>query len=248
MKKYRRHSRRNPWRNTLEGEKKRIRKEYWLARILLVTLPVMAVCISANLMMRVSDTYQYALSASQALDTSVFTVDEDELVNLFGDYMQHKTNHFSLKEDVTYQPQDVFTKQDKDSMARLRILLDLSLTAGICALLISALCYWFLLRWRKKVLLMEYMQKSFFTFLILAALCAVLQAVTAIRNMTWGRILDFKTDGSDLLGLVLNARFFHQVTVFDLIGAFAIFGVVAYLTWEMAGNKKMMVEKEIRRK
>ena len=208
-------------------------------RILIISIPLMIICIAANITMRMPDTYQYSLSDSQILNSAPVVVDEGKLVNLFGDYMQHKTNDFALKESVDYKPEDVFNDKDRAAMHHLRTALDIVLAVGIIALIMTAVCYFFLIRWRRKVIHMEYLKKSFLMFLIMSVLWALAKAVPFFRSLTWGHLFGSGFKTGDILIMVLQDKFSLQVTVFDLVISFVIMGMLAYGTWEVAGRKKM---------
>ncbi|MGI6722279.1 MAG: DUF1461 domain-containing protein [Anaerovoracaceae bacterium] len=237
MKRYRRNSRKNPWRNSLA--EKHIQKDVFFARLLLISIPLMIVCISANITLRMSNTYQYSLTSSQILNVAPYSVDQTKLVDLFGQYMQHRTDSFALKESVDYDPQDVFTVKDKVAMHHLRVMTDALLLVGIAALLVTALSYFMLIRMRRKVIHMEYFKKSFIIFLVLAAVSALVKVVPPLRALTWGRFFQLNHDGSDLLALIFDHGFYTQVTIFDLIISFVLMAILAYFTWEVAGRKKM---------
>ncbi|MEG0662327.1 MAG: hypothetical protein RR472_03535, partial [Anaerovoracaceae bacterium] len=150
------------------------------------------ICLSSNLVLRLPDAYQYNLSATQSVSESGRVIKEDKLVELFADFMQGKTDKFVLMEDVEYQPENVFNGADQEAMLRLRFALNLILVAGIIALLVTAASYFFLIRWRKKALHMEYFKKSVWVFLLLSIANSLVKLVNPIREATWGKI--FGTD------------------------------------------------------
>lgn len=199
----------------------------------------MIICLSANITMRLPDTYQYSLSSSQILTVAPVVVDETSLVNTFGDYMQHKTNDFSLKEAVDYKPQDVFNKKDKAAMFNLRKALDIMLIVGIAMLLISAVCYFFLIRWRKKQIHMSGYKWAVLCTIILLGVNSLLKVVPILRTWTWGRLFGAGFPDGDLLILVLENNFAIQVSIFDVVISLIILGILGYATWEFSGRKKM---------
>lgn len=236
MKTYRKNSRRNPWRNNMK--RREIQWDNVFGKLLVISVPIMIICLSANITMRMSDTYQYSLSSSQVLDSAPVVVEETALVNLFGSYMQHRTAVFSLKEAVSYKPGDAFNAMDRQFMHNLRKTMDVILMLGIAMLAISALGYFFLIRWRKKVWHMMCFKKSFVVFLILSAVSAASTAIPFFRENTWERLFNTGFADGDLLALILQKGFALQVTVFNLIISFVLMGILAYATWEVAGRKK----------
>ena len=242
MKMYSKDSWDKPWRNYARNK-----KSGWpelLGKLLIICIPVMIICLVANVMVRTEDTLEYSLKQSQILNSAPVIVDETQFVDLLSDYMQHKTNDFSLLEAVEYEPQDVFKDADRIMMNKWRWSMDILAILGILALAGTAVCYFFLIRWRKKVVLMSNFKKAAVVTIAFALLWAVLKASAPVRAATWFKLVGMKVDEGNLLYLVSSKGYFSQLTVFELIGTAAFLGVMAYLTWEIAGQRKMFIRRK----
>jgi len=208
-------------------------------KLIIISIPLMIICLACNITMRMGDTYQYNLSASEVLNSAPVVVSEEKVVNTFQDYMQYKIKDFTLLEEVDYEPKDVFNDTDKKAMYNLRMTLNIMLLIGILMLLITAVSYFFLIRWRKKYIHMRCFKKSFWIFVLLSIIFSLTTAVPELRALTWGHMFGNKFSSDDLLVMIFEKNFALQVTVFDLIISFVLMAVLAYATWEAAGRKKM---------
>ena len=83
------------------------------AAVLVVSVPLMVILGTLNYVVRYSGVWKYDLTSSQVLTQISTQIDEDQLLNAVSSYMQHKTDSFELKEDVEYQPENVFKAVDK---------------------------------------------------------------------------------------------------------------------------------------
>lgn len=237
MKIYRKNSRKNPWRNTRNAKK--IPVEQLLAIILVISIPLAAICISSNVVLRLPDVYQYNLRSTQALNKTGRVIKEEKVIKLFGDFMQGKTDDFKLKEDVSYQPENVFSKADQRAMTNLRNALNVMLVIGILSFLLTVLGYFFLIRWRKKELQRRAFKKAAALFLILTILNTAMKLVPRLRDITWGQLFNMKFPKRDVLVQILEKSFAFHVTLFEVLLSLILMALLGYMTWQVAGRKKL---------
>ncbi len=237
MKMYRRNSRRNPWRNT--RKKREIHWEKLLGILVIISVPLMIVCLSLNIVLRTPDVYQYDLRATQAIDQATVIIDEEKLVTLIGDFMIGKTDDFTLLEEVEYKPEDIFTTQDKKYMKGFRSLVDLFALIGLGMLIINVLVYFFLIRWRKKSTLMKSIKISGGLLLLLVLFYDLTLLVTSLWNVTWGKLLPGPLPKEDMLLVLFQEKFMFHVSLFFTVVAGVLFGLFFYGTWKVAGKRNL---------
>lgn len=237
MKTYRKNSRRNPWRNT--RKKREIPIEKIMAWLLIITIPLMIICLTSNLVLRISDTYQYNLRATQSVSQTGRMISEEKVIELFEDFMMGKTDDFALMEEVQYQPENVFSPQDQKAMTNLRQALNIILIVGAVNSLLTILIYFFLIRWRKKEIHMQNYKRSIWSFAALTIGNSLIKLVPSLREATWGRIFGTDFPRHDVLIQLLEKSFAFHVTIFDVIISTVFMAILGYITWQAAGRKKM---------
>ena len=211
----------------------------FLATIIVIALPITVFCIAANLTLRLGEIYEYSLDSSEILENTTIVTDKDSVANTFASFMQHRTPELSLIESVEYDPQEIFSRQDKDAMAGLRWILDILLAIGAVGFFATAVCYFFLIRWRVKDIFMNRFKVSVVVFAGILVANAMTILVPSIRNAVYGKIIGTKFPDGDNLVLLLSDSFPLQVTVAETLLASILMSIVAYITWTIAGRRKL---------
>ncbi len=237
MKMYRRNSRRNPWRNT--RKKREIPWERMLGFFTIISIPLMIIALSVNIVFRTPDVYQYNLKATQSVEQINVLIEEEKLVNLIGDFMLGKTDEFVLMEEVEYKPEDIFTPLDKEFMRDFRNIIDLFAFIGIAMFIITGVVYFFLIRWRKKETLMKSVKRGGWMLLLLLIFNDLTFLVSPLWKVTWGKLLPGALPEGDLLLALFEEKFMVHVTVFHTVIVGILFGLLFYATWKVAGKRKL---------
>lgn len=233
--------RRDPWRNNMES-----REIPWtkvVGRLMVIGITVLVLALGSNFVLRSANMYQYTLDASQLLSGSSSVVKEEDVVKVLGDYMQHKSSRVYLMSNAEYNAHNVFDKQANVVMHRLRRGADVMAAAGIGALVLTVVCYFFLIRWRRKK---EHMQYFRYTVIIAGAVCAGLaltKAAAPLYHLLWGRFFGGSPKDDVLISLIINQDFFRQEGIIELIVDAVLLAVFGYITWEIAGNKRLFKER-----
>lgn len=231
---------RDPWQNNME--RREMEWSHVTGRFMVIFLTALIICIGLNLVIRSQNMYQYTLDASQALSDSSSLVDEDDVTKEMGDYMMHKSDKMSLMSKSEYKPEQVFTKKADAMMHRLRKTADIAALAGLISLLGTIACYFFLIRWRKKRDHMRYFRYTVAAVLITAGCIAVSKIIRPICTLTWMKLAGGSAPEGDLISLIINQDFFRQEGIIELIVEAAALAVFGYITWEIAGNKRLFKE------
>ena len=84
--------------------------------MIVISLPLMIVCLVANLVFRLPDVYEYSLTSSNILQNTSLSTTKEEVQKAFSDFMQGKTDELKFIEKTEYKPEDIFNKKDKEAM------------------------------------------------------------------------------------------------------------------------------------
>lgn len=218
---------------------RRFDKDKFLATILVVTIPLMIMCLSANLFMRIGDVYEYNLDSSEIMDHTTIRTEKTEVVNSLTSYMQHKTGELSLMESVEYDPQQLYGAEDREAMAQTRRLLDIMLVIGVLAMLITALCYFLLIRWHVRDIFMKRFKMAAAVTLAIEAVNFIVVSVKPLREFVFGHFIRMDFPDGDNLTILISEDFPMQVAVFEAIFGVIVLLIMAYFTWSVAGRRKM---------
>lgn len=241
MKRYRRNSRKNPWRNTnkiRQYDKKKI-----MAAVLVISLPIAVIALVTNLVLRLPDIYEYSLSSSNILKNTTLAVSKDDVKKVISEYLQGKTGELKLVENTEYKPEDIFSKEDKAAMHSLKIFLNVILGIGILFFIVTAVICFFMMRWRVKGVFMEGYKRSLWVFAILQALNVIIALMEPLWKNIYGLFMLTKFSDGDKMVMILGDAFPRQVAMFQLIIGGVIMALVGYLTWSVAGRKKLFKER-----
>ncbi len=236
-KTYRANSRKNPWRNTWKDKsKKKINVHRLVSLVLLLSIPLFCLGISSGVLSRAADVYQYNLKSTQAVSNGTYFVDEDELVELMGNFMSGKTDRFELMEDVEYEPENVFTKQDEKVMLQYRQVSRNTLYTGIGGAVLTAVILGLLAYWKEKDLMRRIIGMSGLMLLFFGTLHVLALVFGPFRELTYGRLIDFSLPEKDYLLQLVDQSFAVQLAVMTCVAAVVIYLILVYVTFRFAAR------------
>lgn len=218
---------------------RRFDKHKFLSTVLVVTIPLMIICLSANIFMRIGDVYEYNLDSSEIMDHTTIRTEKTEVVNSLTLYMQHKTGELSLMESVEYDPQQIYGPEDREAMAQTRRLLDIMLVVGVLAMLITMACYFLLIRWHVRDIFMRRFKLAAVVTLVMEALNFVVVTFKPLRELVFGQFIRMDFPDGDNLIILISEDFPMQIAIFEAIFGVIALLIMAYFTWSVAGRRKM---------
>ena len=239
-KTYRPNSKRNPWRNTWKDKtKKRVNVHRLISLLLLITIPVFCIGVASGVLTRSADVYQYNLKSTQAVSSGTYFVSEDALIELLGDFMSGKTDTFALKEEVEYEPENVFTEKDETVMKQYRQVCRRALAAGIGGAVLSLIIYVLLVRWKEKDLMRRIMGMSGVSLFLFGGLHVLTLVYGPVRRAVYGRWIDFSLPEKDYLVQLVDNSFAVQLAVMTCVAAVIFYLILLYITFRMAGKRNV---------
>ncbi len=210
-----------------------------IANVTVFTVPVMIMCLAANIVMRMRDVYSFCLNSSGIMNVSAVHTTQDGFIDAVVSFINGNDSALGLMEDSAYDPQPVFSELDRQVLGDTRDLLDILLIAGLLLLAVSAVMYFLLIRWRVKDIFMRRFKAGLVLFIILEAAGAAAVCVTPLREALFGLFMPMDFPEGDNLVMILGPAFPAQAVIFEAaVGAVAM-AAVGYLTWYVAGRKKM---------
>ena len=239
-KSYRPNSKRNPWRNTWKDKKKKkVNVHRLISLLLLITIPVFCIGVASGVLTRSADVYQYNLKSTQAVSSGTYFVSEDALIELLGDFMSGKTDTFALKEEVEYEPENVFTEKDEAVMKQYRHVCRRALAAGIGGAVLSLIIYVLLVRWKEKDLMRRIMGMSGVSLFLFGGLHVLTLVYGPVRRAVYGRWIDFSLPEKDYLVQLVDNSFAVQLAVMTCVAAVIFYLILLYITFRMAGKRNV---------
>lgn len=211
----------------------------FLASVLVVTIPLMIFCLSANVLMRIGDVYEYNLDSSEIMDHTSLRTSKGEVVNALTEFMQHRTDKLSLVENVEYEPEQLFSDLDQQAMANARTLLDIMLVIGLLTLIITAVCYFLLIRWHVRDVFMKRFKLAAVVLLVMEAVNFIVVTAEPLRRLVYGHFIQMDFPDGDNLVILLSEDLPKQIAIFEVLFAGVALLIMAYFTWSVAGKRKM---------
>ena len=104
--------------------------------LIVILVPVVAICLSANIVTRMPDVYQYTFKSTEQLEAASLKVDSDELGDMISAFMIGKSVDFKVSQGNNADESADFLKEDMRILKNLRFWLNLLLVLGIAGLVV----------------------------------------------------------------------------------------------------------------
>lgn len=123
------------------------RFNYLCSIILVITLPLMIVILSSNLILRVSATYVFHFNDSQVISEVPYNIEGTEFADAIASYWSSFDDEpFQIYEDNGLFQDKVFDEDEQAVMKKAKHVLNIELAVGAACLLLSAGIYLYLLK------------------------------------------------------------------------------------------------------
>ena len=105
--------------------------------LIVILVPVVTICLSANIVTRMPDVYQYTFKSTEQLESANLTVQSDELGDMISAFMIGKSVDFKvLQGNNADESADFLQAEDMRILKNLRFWLNLLLVLGIAGLIV----------------------------------------------------------------------------------------------------------------
>lgn len=206
---------------------------------MVVGITLMITMVAPNIVVRSANMYQYTLDASQVLNTAGVAVEEADVISAMADFMKHKSDTVTLVSKAKYMPEDVFTKPAKQLMENFQRIADVELILGIVGFLVVFVCFFFLIRWRKKKEHMQYLRYSIVAVVATSLIVLATKVIGPLYRHTWAKMAPGNLKEDDFIMGIINGNFMRQSGVITFIVALVMLALLGYITWEISGNKRV---------
>lgn len=206
---------------------------YFCSIVLVVTLPLMIVILTSNLILRVSETYTYHFNDSQVMDEVPYSITGSEMGKEIASYWSSfSSKDFQVYEDNGIYKDPVFNSDEQQVARKAKNILNIELAAGLLCLAISLAIYIYLLRNGFRDAVRN-------RFRVGAGLTLALLIAQAACWMSKGfRIWAYHTligielhKNSTLLALILGDPFYKTYVLFASIFGVAMLAVLTYVNY-----------------
>ena len=124
-------------------------------------------------------------------------------------------------------------------MANARTLLDIMLVIGLLTLILTAVCYFLLIRWHVKDVFMKRFKLAAVVLLVMEAVNFIVVTAEPLRRLVYGHFIQMDFPDGDNLVILLSEDLPKQIAIFEVLFAGVALLIMAYFTWSVAGKRKM---------
>lgn len=203
---------------------------YILSFVLAITLPLMILILSSNLILRTSEVYVYHFNDSQVVREFPYNVEERDVAKAISSYWSSiNPDSFQVYEDNGKYKDPVFEEKEQVVMYKARKLINLHLLAGLLLMIVSLAIYIYLLKRNFRATLRNQYKFSgvFAAVLIIAQI--VLLSTKSFRVWAYDYFIGIDLGKESNLILILGDPFFRTFLIFTTVLGAALLGVITYL-------------------
>lgn len=206
---------------------------YFCSVILAITLPLMIVILSSNLVLRMSGSYNFHFNDSQVIDEIPYNVTGQEMAKGISSYFNALNNdEFQVYEQNGHYKDPIFEEKDQIAMKKAKSILNIGFGAGVLCLVVSAAIYIYLLRSGFKEALWNRFRLGIGITTALLIAHGISLCIRPVRLWIYRSL--FGAFGKDsILITVIGDPFFKTYLLFALIIGFALLGVLTYASYHL---------------
>lgn len=117
-----------------------------LSWILIVAIPIATLGLSANIILRLPDLYQYQINKGELLKEYRASSQSEEVAALISEYMIHKVDELQYQTDEEDEMSLIFTKKDQEKAEAVRFFADVLGAITILSIVIITITYYLLIK------------------------------------------------------------------------------------------------------
>lgn len=205
---------------------------YFCSIVLTITLPLMIVILSSNLVLRVSATYTYHYNDSQVIDEIPYYVTGSQMADGIASYWSSFSGEaFQVYEkNGTYQD-PVFDETEQQVMQKAKRILNIELAAGLMLLAITLAIYIYLYRSGFRDALRNRSRVGLAIALALLIAHGVCWSIKGFRIWLYSHLIGIELEKDATLAIVLGDPFYKTYVIFAAIFGAAMLAVVCYVNY-----------------
>ena len=203
---------------------------YFCSIILVVTLPLMIVILSSNLILRVSSTYVFHFNDSQVISEVPYNVEGNEFAEAIASYWSSFGDEpFQVYEDNGMFKDEVFEKDEQLAMEKAKYALNIELAAGVLLLVVSTAIYTYLLKSGFGLALRNRFKVSIGVTIVLLIAQIVCWFTKGFRLWLYDTLIGVKLHKDSVLALILGDPSYTTYMLFATIFGAAMLAILTYV-------------------
>jgi len=208
---------------------------YICSIILVITLPLMIVLLSSNLVLRSSATYTFHFNDSQVVMEVPYSVKGNEFASEITAYFNafFSDEPFQVYEDNGLFKDEIFEKDEQAVMKKAKDVLNIELAIGLFCLVLSVGIYIYLL----KSGFYEAVRNRFKVCVVVTVILLVLQAVffyiKGCRVWLYDTLIGMELHKDSILQLILGDPSYVTYVLFATIFGGGALAILSYLHHEL---------------
>lgn len=208
---------------------------YLCSLILIITLPLTITILSSNLILRVSETYNYHFNDSQAISEIPYYVTGSEVSGEIASYFSSfRSDAFQVYEKNGNYRDPVFEEDEQLVMKKAKNILNIELAGGLICLLISIAIYIYLWKNGYREALRNRYRVSAVLSVILMIGRIICVSAKPFRLWLYDRLIGVQlAENSTTLSTLLGDPFFKTYLVFATILGGVILAVATYADYNL---------------
>ncbi len=208
--------------------------------LIVILLPVAALCLSLNLAVRLPDVYQYAFKSTEQLKTANLTVDSDEFGELISDFMIGKNVDFAVAQgDEPDKQYGFFDAHDIKNLKNIRFRLNIVLAFGAVAVATSVFAFMTCKNIDEGAVARYAIKRAQISAVVLIAGMLVFFLISAAMRFGFWENYIKKFDGSENFYLVMTQTLLRYLYIVWLVIAAIFEAIMLYAASKLAKPKRI---------
>lgn len=210
-----------------------------LAVLFVITVPVTAICASANVVMRMPDVYQYEFKSTNALNSFGLEKSDDEMGEFISDFMMGKEKEFQIWVGDEEKPQAVFNEGEVAAASRARLITNVIAVFGAVSAVGMAASFIVLKRNDFNREIRIQFKKSTAVYAVMVII--YLAGLFVMYNMgyTFSDILGYVPAEGDLAPQIITAGLMRKVYIMIAAISALLMGLIGYFVFKVTEPKKI---------
>ncbi len=205
---------------------------YFCSIVLTITLPLMILILSSNLVLRVSATYTYHYNDSQVIDDIPYYVTGSQMAEGIASYWSSFSGEaFQVYEENGAYHDPVFNETEQQVMQKAKRILNIELAAGLLFAAITLAIYIYLYRSGFREALRNRSRVGLGLALILLAAHAVCWCIKGCRVWLYSHLIGIELEKDATLAIVLGDPFYKTYVIFAAIFGAAMLAAACYANY-----------------
>ena len=207
---------------------------YVCSIILVITLPLMIVILSSNLILRSSATYTFHFNDSQVVLEVPYSVKGNEFASEISSYWNSFSDEpFQVYEDNGLFQDEIFEEDEQAVMKKAKDVLNIELAIGLFCLVVAAGIYIYLL----KAGFHEALRNRYLVCVGVTIGLLIFQAIAfsikGFRLWLYNGLIGIPLHKDSVLQLILGDPSYVTYILFATIAGAAALGILSYLHYEI---------------